>query len=131
MSRYSDDEVTWEVRLMVTCIVVFYTIAGVFLVRECWPLVKDIWRSYFPEEKKIKIVQVLHLLNCEMEIHSDYIIYFINFVIYVVLCVMVIKQAKKDIFAPKKKEEPVMCPTHGCPLDIPQTYKEHMYIRRS
>ncbi len=66
-----------------------------------------------------------------MEIHSDYIIYFINFVIYVVLCVMVIKQAKKDIFAPKKKEEPVMCPTHGCPLDIPRTYKEHMYIRRS
>lgn len=64
-----------------------------------------------------------------MEIHSDYIIYFINFVIYVVLCVMIIKQAKKDIFAPKKKEEPVLCPTHGCPLDFPQGYEE--YIRRS
>lgn len=53
MSRYST-EVDWQVRLMVICIVVFYTIAGVFLCRECWPLVKDIWRSYFPEKKKRK-----------------------------------------------------------------------------
>jgi len=52
MSRYQSTEVDWQVRLMVTCIVVFYTIAGVFLCRECWPLVKDIWRSYFPDKKK-------------------------------------------------------------------------------
>lgn len=65
-----------------------------------------------------------------MEIHSDYIIYFINFVIYVVLCYMIIKQAKKDIFAPKEKEKtPVSCPIHGYPLDNTQRYEEH--IRRT
>jgi len=65
-----------------------------------------------------------------MEIHSDYIIYFINFVIYVVLCYMIIKQAKKDIFAPKEKEKtPVLCPIHGYPLDNTQRYEEH--IRRT
>lgn len=69
-------------------------------------------------------------LTQAMEIHSDYIIYFINFVIYVVLCVMIIKQAKKDLFAPKKKEKPaVLCPTHGCPVDVLRGYEE--YIRRS
>ena len=61
-----------------------------------------------------------------MEIHSDYIIYFINFVIYVVLCYMIIKQAKKDIFAPKEEETmPVVCPIHGYPLDATQRYEEH------
>ena len=66
-----------------------------------------------------------------MEIHSDYIIYFINFVIYVVLCYMIIKQAKKDIFAPKEKEKtPVsLCPIHGYPLDDTQLYEER--IRRT
>ena len=66
-----------------------------------------------------------------MEIHSDYIIYFINFVIYVVLCYMIIKQAKKDIFAPKemKEKKSVLCPIHGCPLDDTQRYEEH--IRRT
>lgn len=65
-----------------------------------------------------------------MEIHIDYIIYFINFVIYIVLCSLIIKQAKKDIFAPKKEEEkPILCPTHGCRLDIPYGYEEH--IKRS
>ena len=66
-----------------------------------------------------------------MEIHSDYIIYFINFVIYVVLCYMIIKQAKKDIFAPKeiKEKKSVLCPIHGYPLDDTQRYEEH--IRRT
>ena len=59
-----------------------------------------------------------------MEIHSDYIIYFINFVIYVVLCYMIIKQAKKDIFAPREKEKmTVLCPIHGHPLVDPQRYE--------
>lgn len=66
-----------------------------------------------------------------MEIHSDHIIYFINFVIYVVLCCMIIKQAKKDIFAPKEKEkvQVSLCPIHGYRLDDPQQYEEH--IRRT
>lgn len=65
-----------------------------------------------------------------MEIHSDYIIYFINFVIYIVLCYIIIKQAKKDIFAPKEKEkEPVLCPIHEYPLDDTQRYEGH--IRRT
>lgn len=55
-----------------------------------------------------------------MEIHSDYIIYFINFVIYVVLCGFLIKQANQDIFAPKKEEEEhTLCPKHGCSEDFP------------
>jgi len=43
---------------------------------------------------------------------------------------MIIKQAKKDIFAPKEKEKtPVLCPIHGYPLDNTQRYEEH--IRRT
>lgn len=63
-----------------------------------------------------------------MEIHSDYIIYFINFVIYVVLCYMILKQAKKDIFAPKeiKESKPVLCPIHGYPLDDIQRYADNI-----
>ena len=66
-----------------------------------------------------------------MEIHIDYIIYFINFVIYVILCYMIIKQAKNDIFALNQKERKseVRCPTHGRLLSIPYGYKQH--IRRS
>ena len=63
-----------------------------------------------------------------MEIHIDYIIYFINFVIYVILCYMIIKQAKNDIFAPNQKERKseVRCPTHGRLLSIPYGYKQHI-----
>ena len=60
-----------------------------------------------------------------MEIHIDYIIYFINFIINVILCYMFIKQAKNDIFAPNKKERKseVGCPTYGRLLSIPYGYK--------
>ena len=44
---------------------------------------------------------------------------------------MIIKQAKKDIFAPKeiKEKKPVLCPIHGYPLNDTQRYEEH--IRRT
>ena len=62
-----------------------------------------------------------------MEIHIDYVIYLVNFVIYVVLCSFIIKQARQDIFAPKKKEdERPMCPKHGAPFDMPFPYEENM-----
>lgn len=54
-----------------------------------------------------------------MEIYSDYIIYFINFVIYVVFCYMIIKQVKKDIFVLKeiKESKLVLCLIYGYLLD--------------
>ena len=63
-----------------------------------------------------------------MENHIDYIIYFINFVIYIILCYMIIKQAKNDIFALNQKERKseVRCPTHGRLLSIPYGYKQHI-----
>ena len=50
----SKEEVDLHVRVMVTFIVVVYTIAGVFLCRECWPMVKDIYRSYYPDKPVVK-----------------------------------------------------------------------------
>ena len=48
-----------------------------------------------------------------MVIHMDYIIYVFNFIIYVVLCCLLIKQARQDIFATAKEEKE---PTAGCPV---------------
>ena len=63
-----------------------------------------------------------------MEIHIDHMIYLINFIIYVVLCYMIIKQAKNDIFAPKKMEQKpeVRCPTHGRILVKPDGSMQHI-----
>ena len=48
-----------------------------------------------------------------MVIHVDYIIYVFNFIIYVVLCGLLIKQARQDIFATAKEEKER---TTGCPV---------------
>lgn len=65
-----------------------------------------------------------------MEIHIDYIIYFLNFVIYIVLCGFLIKQAKQDIFAPKTEQKKTpLCLKHGCPLDVPHSYEEGIHRR--
>lgn len=52
-----------------------------------------------------------------MVIHMDYIIYVFNFIIYVVLCGFLIKQARQDIFASAKeeKERTAGCPVHRLP----------------
>lgn len=52
-----------------------------------------------------------------MVIHMDYIIYVFNFIIYVVLCGLLIKQARQDIFATAKeeKERTAGCPVHRIP----------------
>ena len=52
-----------------------------------------------------------------MVIHMDYIIYVFNFIIYVVLCGLLIKQARHDIFAAAKeeKERTAGCPVHRIP----------------
>ena len=46
------DDIDWKFKLFVYFIVIFYGTAGIFLCKELWPMVKDIWRSYHPDTKE-------------------------------------------------------------------------------
>ena len=51
MSTSEKDEVDWKLDLFIYFIIIFYGIAGIFLCFYLWPMIKDIWRSYYPEKK--------------------------------------------------------------------------------
>lgn len=55
----------------------------------------------------------------------DFIIYVFNFIIYIVLCGLLIKQASQDIFASAKeeKERTTGCPVHRLPKAANKTNK--------
>lgn len=54
MSTSEKDKVDWKLDLFVYFIVISYGIAGIFLCYHLWPMIKDIWRSYYPETEKPK-----------------------------------------------------------------------------
>ena len=50
MSTIDEDDATdWRFDLFVYFIVIFYVTVGIYMCKELWPMVKDIWRSYYPE----------------------------------------------------------------------------------
>lgn len=55
MSDSSSEDLDWRLQVLVYFIVVFYGAAGIYMCKELWPLVKDIWRSYQVPQKKEKL----------------------------------------------------------------------------
>lgn len=50
-----EKDLDWRLQFFVYFIAIFYTVAGLYVCKECWPLVKDIWRSYYPDKTKQKL----------------------------------------------------------------------------